>query len=220
MKTKLHILIFILPIFIISGCPVHESLFFDDSMPDFETEAVGKNYETGLSIDLYAYRDYDHVGGHGELLIDDFKFDIEVIDAYLPTDGYYEEPIPQNDNLFLYDYICTPRFAELAVKLTPGNYITTIKLNECEAHNSHKYDDGYYVYNPCNGYVVLNFNQFNGRCLEDERIGVFYGDDTIQIEEFGDFCGPDVDRCLIPDDVFIDVPSLEHGFNFYKETNK
>ncbi len=212
MKIQLLLTILFLPLLIIGGCSLEESSFNDD-MPDFETQVSATNFETGLSIELDAYRDHEYVAGSGELLIDDFRFDIEVLDTYLATDGYYEESIPEVENSLFYDFVCTPRFSEMTVNLTPGNYITTIKLNECEANNESEFYNGSYVYNPCSGYEVIDFDFFNGVCLVDESIGVYYGDDTIEIEEFGDFCGLDVDRCLIPKDVFINVLSSDQIFN-------
>lgn len=220
MNIKTFLLLLVLPFFIISGCSLNEDYYYDDEMPDFDTEFKGTNPVTGLSLKLDAYREHDDIKGDGELIIDGYKFDIDILDAFLSTDGHYEYPIPTDDNFLFYEFTCTPRFSELIVKLDPGNHITTIKLNECELENEYEFDEGFFVYNPCNGYEVIDYDHFNGVCIEDNDIGVYFGDDTVEIEEFGEFCGPGVEKCIIPEDVFVDVYYSDYDLGYYENSNQ
>ena len=204
-------LIFVLISFFVASCEETNEFFNEgpQTQPDFEAQGIGVNDETGLFINILASRDNGLLSGDGNIIIDGESFDIDIIDGELSTDFDQEEPIPQTDNLSPFEFICTPRYADLTVVLSPGDFITTIRLNECEKNNSEIFDEEGFVVNPCNNLEVIDFEFFNGPCLEDPEIGVEFGKDTMVINEFGDFCGPDVEPCIVPKDVVLLVPAFD-----------
>ena len=208
---KLGFIFTILVCLSVSGCD-ETSDFIDEGpadQPDFEAQAIGLIEETGLFINILASRDNGSFSGDGTVIIDGDNFDIDIINGELSTDFDQEDPIPQTDNLSPFEYICTPRYADLTVRLSPGDFITTMRLNECEKNNTEIFDDEGIIVNPCNNLEVTDFEFFNGPCLEDPEIGVEFGKDTIVLEEFGEFCGPDDIPCVVPKDVIIFVRAFD-----------
>ena len=208
---KLGVVSIVLIILFLPGCDETSDIFDQgpDEQPDFEAQGIGVNDETGLFINILSSRDSGAFSGDGSLFIDGENFDIDIIDGELSTDFGQEDPIPQTDNLSPFEFICTPRYADLIVRLSPGDFITTVRLNECEKNNSEIFGENTLVVNPCNNLEVIDFDFFNGPCFEDPDIGVEFGKDTIVIQEFGDFCGPSVEPCVVPKDIIIFVPAFD-----------
>lgn len=179
--SKLVLFSFLLIFVFTLSCDSIDDLFDEgpDEQPNFDAQGIGQNDVTGLFINILASRDGGDLSGDGAVIVDGEQFDIDVIDGELPTDFDSEDPIPQTDNLSPFEFVCTPRFADLIVRLSPGDFITTIRLNECEKNNFEIFDDGGLVINPCNDLEVLDFDFFNGPCLENPEIGVEFGKDTM-----------------------------------------
>jgi len=181
------------------------------SQPDFEAAATGFNDTTDVSMEINASRDSGDVSGSGVVIIGDEQFTLDVIDATLSTDFGIEDPIPQTDDLFdlvRVDFVCTPAFAELTVVVSPGDSVTTIRLNECEENNAEQFEEDGVIINPCTGEEVTDPEQFIGPCLSDPEIGVEFGKDTIVLNEFDGLCGAD-SPCIVPIDVGIFVPAFQ-----------
>jgi hypothetical protein len=190
---------------------------FDGGPPDepnFTAEGVGENTETDLFIEIRAERENGNTAGEGTAVIGGEEFDIEVTGGGLPTDFDAEPSIPQTDDLLPLDFICTPRSAELTVRITPGDFETTITLNECEENNPEIFDEDGVVLNPCNGDApVIDLEFFSGVCLDMPEIGVERGRDTIVLGEFNGLCGAGA-PCIVPRDVIIFVPSFNEDVDF------
>lgn len=208
---QLGFIFFVLIVLSVTGCEETSDLFDEgpEDQPDFEAQGIGVNDETGLFINILTSRENGAFSGDGTIIIDGENFDIDIIDGELSTDSGEQGPIPQTDNLSPFEFLCTPRYADLTVRLSPGDFITTMRLNECEKNNSEIFDEGSFVINPCNNLEVIDFDFFNGPCLEDPEIGVEFGKDTMVIDEFGDFCGPSALPCIVPKDVLIFVPAFD-----------
>ena len=178
------------------------------SQPDFEAGATGFNDNTDVFIKINASRDSGDVSGDGEVIIGDEQFTLGVIDATLSTDFSIEDPIPQTDNLLVgVDFVCTPAFADLRVVLSPGNSLTTIRLNECEKNNPDDFEEEGVIINPCTGEEVTDIEQFRGVCMAEQFGGESF-QDTIVLNEFNGRCTPD-DPCVVPIDVGIFVPAFQ-----------
>jgi hypothetical protein len=176
--------------------------------PNFTAEGTGENTVTDLVIEVHAQRHNRNTDGDGKVVINGDQYDIKVIGGDLPTDFDAEPPIPQTDNLLPIDYVCTPRDATLTVRLTPGDFETTLTLNECEADNPDIFEDDGVVHNPCNGDApVQDLEFFSGVCLDMPDIGVDRGRDTMVLGEFNGMCGADA-PCIVPRDVVIFVPAF------------
>lgn len=178
------------------------------SQPDFEAGATGFNDIMDVSIEINASRDSGDVSGDGVVVIGDEQFTLNVVDATLSTDFGMEDPIPQTDNLLMgVDFVCTPAFAELTVVLSPGESVTTIRLNECEKDNPDEFEEEGVIINPCTGEEVTDIQQFRGVCIAEQFGGESF-QDTIVLNEFNGHCAPD-DPCVVPIDVGIFVPALQ-----------
>ncbi|HVY54122.1 MAG TPA: hypothetical protein VHC46_00010 [Thermodesulfobacteriota bacterium] len=176
--------------------------------PNFTAEGTGENTVTDLFIEVHAQRENRNTAGDGTVIINGDQYDMEVIDGGLPTDLNGEPPIPQTDDLLPIDFVCTPRFADLTVRLTPGDFVTTLTLNECEENNPDIFEDDGVVHNPCNGDApVQDLEFFSGVCLDMPDIGVERGRDTMVLGEFNGLCGNDA-PCIVPRDVIVFVPSF------------
>lgn len=176
--------------------------------PNFTAEGTGENTETDLFIEIHAQRENRNVTGDGRAIIGDQQYDIEVIGGGLTTDFGDEPPIPQTDDLLPIDFVCTPRFATLTVRLTPGDFETTMTLNECEENNPDIFDEDGVVFNPCNGdEPVQDLEFFSGVCLDMPEIGVERGRDTMVLGGFNGLCGADA-PCIVPRDVIVFVPAF------------
>src|SRR5574341_142796 len=174
------------------------------SQPDFEAGATGSNDNTDVSIEINASRESGDVSGDGVVMIGDEQFTLGVIDATLSTDFGMEDPIPQTDNLLVgVNFVCTPAFADLRVILSPGNSVTTIRLNECEKDNPDEFEEEGVIINPCTGEEVTDIEQFRGVCIAEQFGGESF-QDTIVLNEFDGHCTPD-DPCVVPIDVGIFV---------------
>ena len=179
------------------------------SQPDFEAGATGFNDITDVFIEINASRDSGDVNGDGVVIIGQEQFTLDVIDSILSTDFGMEDPIPQTDNLLVgVDFVCTPAFAELTVVLSPGDSVTTIRLNECEKNNPDEFEEEGVIINPCTGEVVIDTEKFKGPCLSDSEMGVELGKDTIVLNEFDGLCGAN-SPCVVPIDVGIFVPAFQ-----------
>lgn len=178
------------------------------SEPNFIAGGAGRNETTDLFIEIDASRESLNVSGSGVAIIGGDMFNLEVIDASLPTDFGVEDPIPQTDDLTPGLIFCTPAFAELTVIVSPGGFETTMELNECEENNPEIFDENGVIINPCTGEVVTDVEQFIGPCLSDPEIGVEFGKDTIVLNEFNGLCGADT-PCIVPIDIAIVVPALQ-----------
>jgi hypothetical protein len=178
------------------------------SQPNFIAGGAGRNETTDLFIEIDASRESLNVSGSGMAIIGSDAFNLEVIDASLPTDFGAEDPIPQTDDLTPGLIFCSPAFAELTVIVSPGGFETTMELNECEENNPEIFDENGVIINPCTGEVVTDVEQFMGPCLSDPEIGVEFGKDTIVLNEFEGLCGAD-SPCIVPIDVGIVVPALQ-----------
>lgn len=192
------------------ACDDVEDIFDDgpSDEPNFTAEGVGENTVTDLFIEVLASRSDRNVSGDGTVVIEGQEYSIEVVGASLPTDFDGEAPIPQTDDLSPFDYVCTPRFADLDVVINPGGFETTMRLNECEDDNSDIFVEDGVVFNPCNGdEPVTNVDAFNGVCLSDPENGVDFGRDTMVIDEFDGKCTAEA-PCVVPRDVLIFVPSM------------
>lgn len=182
--------------------------------PNFTAEGVGENTVTDLFIEIRASRENRNTAGEGTALIGGDGFGIEVTGGELPTDFNAEPPIPQTDDLLPLDFICTPRYAELTVRITPGDFVTTMRLNECEENNPDIFDEDGVVFNPCDGDdPVGDLEFFSGVCLDMPEIGVERGRDTIVLGEFNGLCGADA-PCIVPRDVIVFVPSFNEDIDF------
>ncbi len=161
-----------------------------------------------MFIEINASRDSGDVSGDGVVVIGDEQFTLDVIDATLSTDFGMEDPIPQTDNLLVgVDFVCTPALAELTVVLSPGESVTTIRLNECEKDNPDEFEEEGVIINPCTGEEVTDIEQFRGVCIAEQFGGESF-QDTIVLNEFNGRCAPD-DPCVVPIDVGIFVPALQ-----------
>jgi hypothetical protein len=196
---------------------------FDDGPsdePNFEAEGIGENSVTDLSIEITASRDSRDVSGDGTVIINGDQYDIDVIGGSLPTDFNGEPAIPQTDDLLPIDYVCTPRYADLTVRLSPGDFVTTLTLNECEENNPDIFDEDGVVHNPCNGdEPVQDLGFFSGVCLNMPEIGVEMGRDTMVLGEFNGLCGADA-PCIVPRDVVIFVPAFNKNISFSDITDE
>jgi len=178
------------------------------SQPDFEAGATGFNDTTDVFIEINASRDSGDVSGDGVVIIGQEQFTLDVIDAILSTDFGMEDPIPQTDNLLVgVDFVCTPAFAELTVVLSPGDSVTTIRLNECEKDNPDEFEEGRVIINPCTGEEVTDIEQFRGVCIAEQFGGESFQDSTV-LNEFNGHCASD-DPCVVPIDVGIFVSALQ-----------
>ncbi|MEW6144517.1 MAG: hypothetical protein AB1598_05810 [Thermodesulfobacteriota bacterium] len=176
--------------------------------PNFTAEGTGENTTTDLFIEIRAQRENGNTAGEGTAVIGGEEFEIEVTGGELPTDFDTEPPIPQTDDLLPLDFICTPRSATLNVRITPGDFETTMTLNECEENNPDIFDEDGMVFNPCNGDApVQDLEFFSGVCLDMPEIGVERGRDTIVLGEFNGMCGADA-PCIVPRDVIVFVPAF------------
>jgi len=163
---------------------------------------------TDLFIEVHAQRENRNVAGSDSVVINGDRYDMEVIGGDLPTDFDAEPPIPQTDDLLPVDYVCTPRYARLTVRLSPGDFVTTLRLNECEENNPDIFDEDGVVHNPCNGDApVQDLEFFSGVCLDMPDIGVERGRDTMVLEGFNGLCGADA-PCIVPRDVIVFVPAF------------
>jgi hypothetical protein len=213
-----HLILFLIVVLMLfMGCndnPFDENPFDEgpEEEPDFNAAAVGRNED--VSIEITAERDSRDVDGGGILIIGDDingeRFDIEVIDATLPTDFNGEPPIPQTDNLLVgVDFVCTPAFVEFDVRVS-GDFEeaeTTLRLNECEKNNPEDFLEDGVLINPCTEEDVTDIEQFRGICIAEE-FGGRPEQDTIVLEEFDGFCGSDA-PCVVPIDVGIFVPAFQ-----------
>lgn len=190
---------------------------FDDGPsdePNFTAEGVGENTVTDLFIEIRAQRENGNTAGEGTAIIGGEEYGIEVVGGSLPTDFGDEPPIPQTDDLLPRDYVCTPRYADLTVRITPGDFETTMRLNECEENNPEIFEEDGAVFNPCDGdEPVDDLEFFSGVCLDMPEIGVERGRDTIVLGEFNGLCGADA-PCVVPRDVVVFVPSFNEGIGF------
>jgi hypothetical protein len=178
--------------------------------PNFTAEGTGENDVTDLLIEIHAQRENRNVTGDGRAVIGGQQYDIEVIGGELPTDFDAEPSIPQTDDLLPIDFVCTPRNATLTVRLTPGDFETTMTLNECEENNPDIFDEDGMVFNPCNGDApVQDLEFFSGVCLDMPEIGVNKGRDTMVLGEFNGLCGAD-EPCVVPRDVIVFVPAFNN----------
>ncbi|HEY7534524.1 MAG TPA: hypothetical protein VH878_01090 [Thermodesulfobacteriota bacterium] len=207
MQCRLLISSLIATLLISLGCnnPIDEG---QGSEPDFNAAGAGPNETTNLFIIINASRESGNVSGSGTLTLGEGVFSLEVTDASLPTDFGIEDPIPQTDDLTPGLIFCTPAFAELTVIVSPGDFETTMRLNECEENNAEIFNENGVIINPCTGEVVTDIEQFIGPCLSDPEIGVEFGKDTIVLNEFNGLCGAD-SPCIVPIDVVIFVPALQ-----------
>ena len=198
-----------------AGCDETSNVCNDGpaDQPNFTAEGVGENTDIDMFIEILADRDDRDVSGDGTVIIIGEEYDIDVIGGSLPTDFDGEPPIPQTNSTSPIDIVCTPRFAELRVRLNPGNFITTLTLNECEKDNSEMFVENGVVYNPCNhGQSVEDIGAFNGVCLDMPEIGVEKGRDTMVLGEFNGMCTSE-SPCIVPRDVLIFVPRFNKGIN-------
>lgn len=195
-----------------AGCDEAGDIFDDgpENEPDFSAEGVGENTDIDMFIEVLADRNDGQVSGDGTVIINGEEFDIDVIGGSLPTDFDGEPPIPQTNSASPIDIVCTPRFAELQVRLNPGNFITTLTLNECEKDNSEIFVEDGVVFNPCDDKPVQDVEAFNGVCLDMPEIGVERGRDTMVLGEFNGMCGAE-SPCIVPRDVLIFVPQFNQG---------
>ncbi|MEQ9619848.1 MAG: hypothetical protein RIG61_11845 [Deltaproteobacteria bacterium] len=213
---KSFALSFLALVFLSAACDETDDIFDDgpSNEPNFTAEGIGENTAIDMFIEILASRDDREVSGDGTVIIDGEEFDIDVIGGFLPTDFDGEPPIPQTNSLSPIDIVCTPRFAELEVRLNPGNFITTLTMNECEKDNSDIFVDNGVVFNPCNDdEPVDDIQAFNGVCLEDPDLGVEFGRDTMVLGEFDGMCGPE-SPCIVPRDVLIFVPAFNDDLDF------
>ncbi len=182
------------------------------NLPDFNANGIGENLDIVLAINILASREDGSVSGGGTMILDGELYDIDVVDASLSTDLGKEPPIPQTDDLSPFEFVCTPRYADLSVRINPGGHMTDIRLNECEKNNSQIFESGGVVTNPCNNNeVVSNTQFFNGPCLSMPQIGVEFGKDSLVIGEFDGRCTNE-SPCVVPRDVLILVPSFDREF--------
>lgn len=199
-----------------AGCDETNNVFDDGpaNQPNFTAEGIGENTDIDMFIEILADREDRNVSGDGTVIINGEEYDIDVIGGSLPTDFDGEPPIPQTNSTSPIDIVCTPRFAELEVRLNPGNFITTLTLNECEKDNSEMFVDDGVVYNPCNDdEPVEDTEAFNGVCLDMPEIGVVNGRDTMVLGEFNGMCTAE-SPCIVPRDVLIFVPRFNEGIGF------
>lgn len=199
-----------------AGCDETNNVFDDGpaNQPNFTAEGIGENTDKDMFIEILAERDDRDVSGDGTVIINGEEYDIDVIGGSLPTDFDDEPPIPQTNSVSPIDIVCTPRFAELEVRLNPGNFITTLTLNECEKDNSEMFVDNGVVFNPCNDdQPVEDTEAFNGVCLDMPEIGVENGRDTMVLGDFDGMCTSE-SPCIVPRDVLIFVPRFNEGIGF------
>jgi len=199
-----------------AGCDETNNVFDDGpaNQPNFTAEGIGENTDIDMFIEILADREDRNVSGDGTVIINGEEYDIDVIGGSLPTDFDGEPPIPQTNSTSPIDIVCTPRFAELEVRLNPGNFITTLTLNECEKDNAEMFVDDGVVYNPCNDdEPVEDTEAFNGVCLDMPEIGVENGRDTMVLGEFNGMCTAE-SPCIVPRDVLIFVPRFNEGIGF------
>jgi hypothetical protein len=214
--TPTIILLLIAAVLLFGGCDEAGDAFDGgpSDEPNFTAEGTGENTTTDLFIEIRAQRENRNTAGEGTAIIGGEEFNIEVIDGELPTDFDMEPPIPQTDDLLPIDFICTPRSAELTVRITPGDFETTMTLNECEENNPDIFDEDGMAFNPCNGGApAQDLEFFSGVCLDMPGIGVERGRDTIVLGEFNGMCGADA-PCIVPRDVIIFVPSFNDDIDF------
>lgn len=213
--TPSMIILLIAAALLFGGCDDVEDSFDGgpSDEPNFTAEGTGENTVTDLFIEIRAQRENRNVAGDGTVIIGDQQYDVEVIGGELPTDFDAEPTIPQTDDLLPIDFICTPRFATLTVRLTPGDFETTMTLNECEENNPDIFDEDGVVFNPCNGdEPVQDLEFFSGVCLDMPEIGVERGRDTMVLGEFNGLCGADA-PCIVPRDVIVFVPAFNEDID-------
>ncbi len=216
MDRKSAALILTAAALISAGCDEAGDMFADgpENQPNFTAEGVGENTDINMFIEILAEREDRQVRGDGTVIINGEEYDIDVISGSLPIDFDAEPLIPQTNSASPIDIVCTPRFAELEVRFSPGNFITTLMLNECEKDNSEMFVDNGLVYNPCdNDEPVEDIEAFNGICLNMPDIGVERGRDTMVLGEFNGMCGTE-SPCIVPRDVLIFVPRFNENIGF------
>lgn len=214
--TPSLIILLIAAIMLFGGCDDVGDAFDNgpSDEPNFTAEGTGENTVTDLFIEVRAQRENRNVAGDGTVIIDGEQYDVEVIGGELPTDFDAEPTIPQTDDLLPLDHICTPRSATLTVVLTPGDFVTTMTLNECEENNPEIFEEDGMAFNPCNGDApVQDLEFFSGVCLDMPGIGVERGRDTMVLGEFNGLCGAGA-PCIVPRDVIIFVPSFNGDIDF------
>lgn len=206
-RHRLFILSLIAVLMLSVACDEDDDDDGPDNQPDFSAGAFGENPFIDLRINLIASRISGDVFGLGVVTIGDERFTFEVIDAILSTDEGGEDPIPQTDPDQA-RLICTPAFAQLRVRLFPGNLETTLFLNECEHDNPEMFVENGVIINPCTGEEVIGDEQierFRGVCLDT---GITEPTrDTIVLEELNGLCGDS--PCTAIDDAVILVPEFQ-----------
>jgi hypothetical protein len=215
-SNKLFLICGLVVLFLVIGCDEAKDISDGgpSGEPNFVAEGIGENTVTNLFIEIRASRESSDVSGSGTVIINGEVFEIDVIGGPLSTDSDAEPPIPQTDDLLPLDFVCTPKTAQLEVRINPGNFTTTLDLNECEDDNSEIFVEDDVVFNPCNGdQIVDDIEFFNGVCLENPELGVEFGRDTIVLGEFNEMCGTEA-PCIVSRDVIIFVPSLNNEIDF------